>query len=62
MKMLNGLFQADGDDQAKNNGGDMDEELAPGTSGVVRRMYIEHGGWLLRKGGRVGSIGRQHSL
>jgi hypothetical protein len=45
--VLDGLLQADCDDQAQNNGGDVDEEVAPGTGGVVGGMHVEHGGWFL---------------
>jgi hypothetical protein len=45
MPMVEGfhrLFEANGDEQAHDNGRDMDEEVAPGVGGVFRRMYIEH--------------------
>ena len=38
MEVLDGLLEADGDDEAEDDGGDMDEEVSPGIGGVV-------GGW-----------------
>lgn len=49
MDGLNGLLQADGDQQPQNNGGDVDEEVFLGGGGVVGRVYIKHGGVLLRR-------------
>ena len=36
------LLEADGDEQAYADGGDVDEEVAPGVGGVVGRVDIEH--------------------
>jgi hypothetical protein len=49
---LDRLFKADRDEEAKGDGGDMDEEVAPGGSGVVRRMDVEHECWRLLWNGR----------
>jgi len=35
MEVLDGLLEADGDDEAEDDGGDMDEEVSPGIGGVV---------------------------
>jgi hypothetical protein len=43
---FDGLFEADGDEQANDDGGDVDEEVAPGAGGVVRWVDFEH--WCLR--------------
>ena len=40
---LDRLFEADGDEQADNDGGDVDEEVAPVVGGVVRWVDVEHG-------------------
>jgi hypothetical protein len=40
---LDGLFEADGDEQADDDGGDVDEEVAPGVGGLVGRVDVEHG-------------------
>ena len=37
------LFEADGDEQADDDGGDVDEEVAPGVGGVFGRMDVEQG-------------------
>ena len=42
---LDGLFESDGDEQTDDNGGDVDEEVAPGVGGVVWRVDVEHGCW-----------------
>jgi hypothetical protein len=41
MEELHGLFEADGDDEAENDGGNVDEELAPSGGGVVWRVNVE---------------------
>jgi hypothetical protein len=55
MKVLHGLFEADGDEEADDDGGDVDEEVAPGAGGVVGGVDIEHWGmvlgWEFRRGG-----------
>jgi hypothetical protein len=47
MNGLDGLLEADGDDEAKDDGGDVDEEVSPGVSGVFGRVYVEHWALLL---------------
>src|SRR5258708_17070369 len=37
MEVLDGLLEADGDEEAEDDGGDVDEEVTPGGGGVVRR-------------------------
>jgi hypothetical protein len=37
------LLEADGDDEANDDGGDMDEEVFPGVGGVSGRVDVEHG-------------------
>ena len=32
-----------GDEEAEDDGGDVDEEVAPGVGGVVGRVDVEHG-------------------
>ena len=47
MVMVDGfdaLLEADGDEQADADGGDVDEEVAPGVSGLVGRVDVEHWG------------------
>jgi hypothetical protein len=39
---LDGLLEADGDEQADDDGGDVDEEVFPGVGGFVGRVYVEH--------------------
>jgi hypothetical protein len=53
---FDGLFEADGDEQAEDDGGDVDEEVAPGAGGVVSGVDVEHGCGLLwdRVGGGRG--------
>jgi hypothetical protein len=43
MDSFDGLFEADGDEEADDDGGDVDEEVAAGGGGVVRRVDVEHG-------------------
>lgn len=43
VEKLDGLLQTDGDEQADDDSGDVDEEVLPGVRGFVRRMNIEHG-------------------
>ena len=40
---FDGLFEGDGDEEADDDGGDVDEEVAPGAGGVVGRVDVEHG-------------------
>jgi hypothetical protein len=44
MDRLDSLFKADGDEEAEDDGGDVDEEVAPGAGGVVGGVDVEHGG------------------
>jgi hypothetical protein len=37
------LLQTDGDDEADDDGGDVDEEVFPGMGRGVGRVDIEHG-------------------
>ena len=54
--VLDGLLEAYGDEEAENDGGDVDEEIAPGAGGVVWWVDVEHRGGFLR--GFGGGIGR----
>jgi hypothetical protein len=49
MDVLDNLFQADGDEEADADGGDVDPEVSPRVRGVLGRVYVEHGtnfrGW-----------------
>ena len=40
---FDGLFEADGDEEADADGGDVDEEVAPGVDGFVGSVDVEHG-------------------
>ena len=40
---LDCLFEADGDQEADDDGGDVDEEVAPGVGGVAGWVNVEHG-------------------
>src|SRR5258707_957186 len=51
MKVFDCLFEAYGDEEAEDDGCDVDEEVAPGAGGVVRGVDIEHGGWFLVRRG-----------
>jgi hypothetical protein len=42
MEVLDGLFEADGDEQADDDGGDVEEEVAPGVGGGVGWVDVEH--------------------
>jgi len=39
---LDGLLEADGNEEADDDGGDVDEEVAPGMGGGVGRMDVQH--------------------
>jgi hypothetical protein len=53
MQSFHGLFEAYGDEEAEDDGGDVDEEVAPGAGGVVGWVDVEHGGgFLWSLGGR----------
>jgi hypothetical protein len=43
MDELDSLLEADGDEEADADGGDVDEEVFPGVGGLVGRVDIEHG-------------------
>jgi hypothetical protein len=43
VEVLDCLLEADGDEQANTDGGDVDEEVAPGVGGGVGRVDVEHG-------------------
>jgi hypothetical protein len=40
---FHGLFETYGDDEAYDDGGDVDEEVAPGVGGGVGWVDVEHG-------------------
>ena len=40
---FDGLLEAHSDDEADDDGGDVEEEVAPGVGGVVGRVDVEHG-------------------
>jgi len=40
MQGLDGLLEADGDEQANADGGDVDEEVAPDVGGLVGRVDV----------------------
>ena len=50
VEVLDGLFEADGDEQAENDSCDVDEEIAPSGGGVVGGVNVEHRGGLLGGG------------
>jgi hypothetical protein len=50
MDELDGLLKANGDEQAEDDGGDVNEEVAPGAGGVVSWVDVEHGCGLLWDG------------
>jgi hypothetical protein len=39
---FDGLLEADGDEETEDDGGDVDEEVAPGVDGFVGRVDVEH--------------------
>jgi hypothetical protein len=41
---LNGLFEADGDEDAENDDEEVSEEFAPRHGRVLRRMDVDHAG------------------
>jgi hypothetical protein len=43
MEVLDGLLEADGNEQAYRDGGDVDDEVFPGVFGLVWDVDIEHG-------------------
>ncbi len=52
------LFEADGDEQTEDDGGDVDKEVAPGAGGVVGGVDVEHGSILFRSLWNVVSLRR----
>jgi hypothetical protein len=46
---LDRLLQADGDEQANHDCGDVDEEVFPAVDGFVGCVDVEHRGGLLRR-------------
>ena len=57
VEVLDGLFEAYGNEEPEDNGRDVDEEVAPRVGGVMGGMYIQHldvlllnlqpvGGWI----------------
>ena len=51
VEVLDGLFEAYGDEEADDDGGDVDEEVAPGGGGVMGWVDVEHGGGFLGRRG-----------
>jgi hypothetical protein len=55
-----GLFESDGNEQAADDGGDVDEEVFPCAGSMVGGMYVEHGGgflgWSLGRGRSEGCL------
>ena len=52
VEVLHRLFQADGDQQPKHDGGDVNEKVAPRAGGVVGIVDIDHLRLLLLSRGR----------
>jgi hypothetical protein len=48
MEVFDGLLEAYGDEEPDDDGGNVDEEIAPGAGGVVGGMDVEHRSLLLR--------------
>ena len=48
VEVFDDLLETDGDTEAENDGGDVDEEVAQVMGGVVCRVNVEHGNLLLR--------------
>ena len=57
VEVLDGLLKSDGDQKTENDGGDVDEEVAPGGGSVMCGMDVEHGCGLLGRAGRGGCGG-----
>ena len=53
VKEFDGLFDANGNDEAYDDGGDVNEEVAPCGGGVMGRVDVEHGSGFLRREGGV---------
>jgi hypothetical protein len=47
VKELDGLFEAYGDEEADDDGGDVNEEVSPAVDGSVGRLDVEHAAELL---------------
>ena len=43
MEVLEGLLQAESDEDAEDDGADVDEEIGPGVVGFVRWVDVDHG-------------------
>jgi hypothetical protein len=43
VQYLDGLLEADGYEESDYDGGDVDEEVSPGVSGVWGRVDVQHG-------------------
>ncbi|WP_458068276.1 hypothetical protein [Rhodanobacter sp. BL-MT-08] len=46
MNILNGLFQANGNQQTDDDRGDVDKEVSPGSGRMLRNVDIKHRGSL----------------
>ena len=53
LEVLDRLLDADGDEQANYDGCDVNEKVAPGVGGVVRRVDVEHLCSSHRRGGLI---------
>jgi hypothetical protein len=53
MDGLDGLLEADSDEEADTDGGDVNEEVAPGVGGGVGWVDVEHKKECMRVEGRV---------
>ena len=51
MEVLDCLLEAHRDEEAEDDGSDVDEEIAPGAGGVVGGVDVEHGCGFLGRGG-----------
>jgi hypothetical protein len=58
VEVLDGLLEADGDEESEDDGGDVDEEVAPSGGGVVGGVDVEHGSILFRRLWNVCSLRR----
>lgn len=53
MEVLDRLLDADGDEQAYDDGCDVNEEVAPGVGGMVRGVDVEHPSSSYRRGSLI---------
>jgi hypothetical protein len=58
VEVFDGLLEADSDKEANDDGGDVDEEVAPSAGGVVGWVDVKHGGGFLWSFGRSVGLGR----